>query len=112
VDIFDDGFDMEDATFLGAAIGFAEESIRAEEEGLDEDPEDNIDIDPSQIKDENLRLIHNMNPGLFRYIINIIKKQTIRWRKDRMAREEVEEELEALRKTEEMLEELGEDYDS
>lgn len=110
--LFDDGFDMEDAAFLGAAAGFAEESIRAEEEEPYEDPENDVDIDPSQIKDDDLRLIHNADPGLFRHIISIIKRQAVRWRRDRLAREEVEEELEALRKTEEMLEELGEDYDN
>ena len=106
--IFDDGFDAEDATILGGIMGFAEESIRAEEESLDEEPEDDINIDMSEIKDTDLRLIYNMNPGLFKYIVNIIKRQTARWRQDRIDREEVEEELEALRESEEL---LGEGYD-
>jgi len=112
MDIFDDGFDIEDATFLGGAIGFAEESIRAEEAVPDKDLEEDIEVDPSHLKDENLRLIYNMNPGLFKYVVNTIRKQTNKWRKDRLDRQEVEEELEALRKTEEILGELGEDDDS
>ena len=108
----DNGFDIEDATLLGAAAGFAEESIRAEEAEPDEDPESIIDIDSSQIESDDLRLIRNANPGLFKHIIDIIKKQSIRWRKNRLALEEVEEELGALKEAEEMLEELGEGYDS
>jgi hypothetical protein len=110
--LFDDGFDMEDATLLGAAAGFAEESIKAEEANPYEDSEDEIDVDISQVNDDDLRLIRNANPGLFSHIVDIIKKQAVKWRKDRIAREEVAEELEALRETEEMLEELGEDHDS
>lgn len=105
--IFDDGFDVEDATILGGIMGFAEESIREEEE-LNEELGDDIDVDMSEIKDTDLRLIHNMNPGLFKYIISIVKRQTAKWKQDRIDREEVEEELEALRESEEL---LGESYD-
>ena len=109
--IFDDGFDAEDAAYLGGAIGFAEESIRAEEE-QEEEPEDVIDVDPSVLKEVDLRLVYNMNPGLFKHIVNIIKKQRARWRRDRLDREEVEDELEALEASEKMLEEMGDNDDS
>lgn len=109
--IFDDGFDAEDAAYLGGAIGFAEESIRAEEE-QEEELEDIVDIDLSGLKEVDLRLIYNMNPGLFKHIVNIAKKQKAKWRRDRLDREEVSEELIALRESEELLEELGDEDDS
>lgn len=101
--IFDDGFDAEDATILGGAMGFAEESMKAEEE-TEEAPEEEIDIDPSELKEVDLRLIRNMNPGLFKYIANIVRKQKAKWQKDRLARESVEEELKALEESEKYLE--------
>jgi hypothetical protein len=109
--IFDDGFDAEDAAYLGGAIGFAEESIRAEEE-QEEELEDVVDIDLSGLKDVDLRLIYNMNPSLFKHIVNIIRKQKAKWRRDRLDREEVSEELIALRESEELLEEMGDEDDS
>lgn len=111
MNIFDDGFDAEDAAYLGGVIGFAEESIRAEEE-LDEELEDLIDIDLSKTKETDLRLIYNMNPDLFKHIVNIIKRQRDKWRKDRLDNEEVKDELRALAASEEMLEEMGEGNDS
>ena len=106
--IFDDGFDIEDAAYLGGAIGFAEESIRAEEEEPNEEPEEDIDVDLPEIKDTDLKLIYNMNPDLFKYIVGIIKRQQAKWRRDRLDNEEVADELQALRETEAMLEGLEE----
>lgn len=103
--MFDDGFDAEDATILGGAMGFAEESMRAEEEGLNEDAEEE-DFDVSELKEVNLRLVYNTNPGLFKYIVKLIRKQKEKWANDRRAREEVAEELEALEKSEAMLKDL------
>jgi hypothetical protein len=104
--LFDDGFDVEDATILGGAMGFAEESMKAEEESPEEISEEEIEVDLSEIKDTDLRLIHNMNPSLFRYIINIIQKQRAKWERDRLDRESVREELIALEESEKCLEEL------
>lgn len=109
--IFDDGFDAEDAAYLAGAIGFAEESIQAEEK-LDEELEDIVDIDLSGLKEVDLRLIYNMNPPLFKHIVNIIEKQKAKWRRARLDREEVSEELMALKESEELLEELGDENDS
>jgi hypothetical protein len=104
--IFDDGFDAEDACVLGGTMGFAEESMRAEEEDPEEPLEKEEDVSPSEIEEINLRLIYNMNPGLFNYIVRIAKKQRARWEKDRLAREAVEEELKAIRESEKCLEGL------
>lgn len=110
--IFDDGFDIEDAAYLAGAIGFAEEAIRAEEANPDENAESNINIDMEKIKDTDLRLIYNMNPSLFKHIVNIIEKQTAKWKRDRVDREEVAEELRALGETEKLLGKLGDENDS
>ena len=109
--IFDDGFDIEEALTLAGAIGFAEESIRAEE-GTEEAPEEEIEIDSSEIKEIDLKLIYNMNPALYKYIANIVHNQKIKWEKDRLAREAVAEELDALEKTEAMLEAMEPDDDN
>jgi hypothetical protein len=111
MNIFDDGFDAEDAAYLGGAIGFAEESIRAEEE-QEEELEDIVDIDISGLKEVDIRLVYNMNPDLFKHMVNIIKRQRAKWRRDRLDREEVSEELKALAESEELLEELGDGDDS
>lgn len=108
--IFDDGLDIEEALTLAGAIGFAEESIKAEEE-LGEDPEEEAEIDFSEIKEIDLKLIHNMNPSLYKYITNIVRSQKIKWEKDRLARGAVAEELAALEKTEAMLEDMGTEDD-
>jgi len=110
--LFDDGFDAEDATILGGAMGFAEESMRAEEESPEEDPKEETDIDPSELKEVDLRLIYNMNPGLFKYIVNIIRRQRARWERDRLDREAVAEELKAMEESEKCLEELEVEDDS
>jgi hypothetical protein len=112
MDIFEDGFDMEDAAILGGIIGFAEDSMKAEEEDLEEIAEEKINIDPSEIKEANLKLIYNMNPDLFNHIVNIVKKQNIKWKKDRIAREAVKEELEALEESKEILENIEAEDDN
>jgi len=104
--IFDDGFDAEDACILGGIVGFAEESIRVEEEGLEKAPEEEIEIDSSEIKGTDLVLIYNMNPGLYKYIANIVRRQKVKWEKDRLARESVTEEIAALEESEAMLEDM------
>lgn len=109
--IFDDGLDTEEALTLAGAIGFAEESIR-DEERLGEDPEEEIEIDSSEIKEIDLKLIHNMNPALYKYIANIVRNQKIKWEKDRLAREAVAEELAALEETEAMLGDMGTENDN
>lgn len=103
MNIFDDGFDAEDACILGGVMGFAEESMRAEEEEPKETPEEETEIDSSEIKGTDLRLIYNMNPGLYKYIANIVRKQKIKWEKDKLARESVAEEIAALEESEAML---------
>lgn len=108
--IFDDGFDAEDATILGGAMGFAEESMRAEEEGLNEEPEEE-EFDFSELKEVDLRLIYNMNPDLFKHIVGLVRKQNAKWAADRMDREEVAEELKALEESEKMLEDLEKEYE-
>lgn len=103
--IFDGGFDAEDACILGGAMGFAEESMRAEEKDSEKatEREEEIEIDSSEIKGTDLNLIYNMNPGLYKYIANIVRKQKAKWEKDRLARESVAEELAAMEKSEAML---------
>ena len=112
MNIFDDGFDIEDAAYLGGAIGFAEESIRAENAKPDEDPEEDVDVYLPELKDTDLKLIRNMNPDLFNHIVSIVKRQKAKWRRDRMDYEEVSDELQALRETEAMMEGLGEEDDN
>jgi hypothetical protein len=112
MNIFDDGFDAEDACILGGILGFAEESMQAEEEGSEKAPEEEIEIDSSEIKGTDLRLIYNTNPGLYKYIANIVRKQKIKWEKDRLARESVAEEIAALEESEAMLEDMGFENDN
>jgi hypothetical protein len=114
MNMFDGDFSAEDACVLGGAMGFAEESMRAEEEDPEKAPEEEeeVEIDSSEIKGTDLNLIYNMNPGLYKYIANIVRSQKIRWEKDRLARESVAEELAAIERSEAMLEDVGFENDN
>jgi enoyl-CoA hydratase/carnithine racemase len=104
--IFGDGFDAEDAFTIGGAMGFAEESMQAEEEGLKDDPELPEELS-GEIKEVNLRIFKNTNPTLFRYIVNLVLRQKREWRKklDMMHSDETDAELKALEETEKLLKE-------
>lgn len=103
--IFDDGFDAEDAFTLGAAIGFAEESMQAEEEGLDEKSEP-IKL-PEKVGSVDLHIFRNTNPELFNYIVRLVAKQKREWRRKLKAMRDASNnaELRALAETEKLLEE-------
>ncbi len=110
--IFDDGFDAEDAATIGGAMGFAEESMRIEDEGLFEEPEPVLeDLKPFEINEVNLQIFKNTNPGLFKYIVGLVARQKRLWRKKLaiMRSEESNGELEALARTERLLEESEDD---
>ncbi len=110
--LFDGDFDAEDAAILGGIAGFAEESMREE----DRKPEDNEDYDSIVVdlenpKEINLRLIRNMNPELFRYVVSLVAKHNKKWRQQRLAREAIQDELKAMAETEELMKNLDEDPD-
>jgi hypothetical protein len=113
--IFDDGFTNEDAAVLGGIIGFAEESLRVENEDPEAEeylPEEESGVESSAVEEENLRLIRNGNPELFRYIVSIARKQAKKWARDREDRKVVAEELEAMAKCERELNDLENNNDS
>jgi len=102
--LFDGDFDVEDATIVGGIMGFASEAFKDESAELEEDFEE-IEINPKDLKEPNLRLIYNNNPGLFNYVVNVVRKQNKEWKEARLAREAVMHELEAMAACERMLEE-------
>jgi hypothetical protein len=104
-DISNDGFDAEDAAYLGGAMGFAEESMREEERGEDEETEEDLPEIPD-IKEVNLRILRNTDPKLFEYVVKRAMEMAARWRKVRLEREMLSEfgfELEALEESERAL---------
>ena len=73
-------FVLPDAAIIGGILGFADEAIRAEQEGESEyndDDDTEIDVDPEQISDIDLRLFCKENPEVFRFLV----KKTIEFRK-------------------------------
>ena len=113
--IFDDGFDTGDALAIGGAMGFAEESMRAEEEGLFDEPDPVLeDLGAVGSKEVNLQIFKNTNPRLFEYIVRLVAKQKRVWRKKlaMMHSDASEAELRALAETEKLLEGDNEDGDS
>lgn len=70
-------FGIEDAAIIGGILGFADEAIRDEQEGESESNYEDIEVDPEQIADVDLRLFCRENPELFRFLI----KKTIEFRK-------------------------------
>jgi hypothetical protein len=102
---FGGDFDMGDAAIIGGIMGFAEEAIRDEQLGEGDGVDLDIKIDPSKINDVNLRLVYNQDPEFFIYIVKLVIKQNRKWRNERLAREAVKDELEALQRSEELLEE-------
>lgn len=103
--MFDDGFDAEDAFTIGGAMGFAEESMQAEEEGLHDDPE--LPKESTDTKDVNLRIFKNTNPTLFEYIVKLVMDHKRKWRRQMALAhsKETESELKAMAETEKLLEE-------
>ena len=112
--MLEDGFDVEDATIIGGIMGFAEESMR-EENRLPDEP-DTEDYEPTsevnnRHKDLVMRLLENENPGLFAYVVKKVLEHKRKWAeyrankvRDMADRESVAHEIEAMDKTEEMLE--------
>lgn len=70
-------FGIEDAAIMGGILGFADEAIRDEQEGENESNDDDIEVDPEQIADVDLRLFCREHPELFKFLI----KKTIEFRK-------------------------------
>lgn len=102
---FDGDFTNADAAAVGGMMGFAEESMREEERGL-EDPDTTAlsrEVKEESFSDERLRVFSRSYPELFEHIVKIASRQTEQWRKDREAREEVKDELEAMAACEEMM---------
>src|SRR3972149_6828129 len=109
--LFDGDFDAGDAISLGAVVGFAEESIQAEEEG-ELDPLDGIDWSSDDIKYTyaDLKRLAKTNPDLFRAVL--LKSVELQVKYEAAKTRELEEpdpenahELIALAKTEKLLEE-------
>jgi tRNA U34 5-carboxymethylaminomethyl modifying enzyme MnmG/GidA len=103
-------FDTGDAISLGAIVGFAEESIQAEEEG-ESDPLDGIDWASDDIKFTyaDLKKLAKTNPDLFRAVL--IKSVELQVKYEAALTRELEKvdpenahELIALAKTEKLLE--------
>lgn len=103
-------FDTEDAISLGATIGFAEESIRSEEEG-ESSPLDGIDWSSDDIKYTyaDLKRLAKTNPDLFRAVL--LKSVELQIKHEAAITRELSEidpenahELIALAKTEKLLE--------
>lgn len=106
---FDGDFTNADAAAVGGMMGFAEESMREEERGL-EDPETaalSREVKEDSFSDERLKVFSRSYPKLFEHIVKIASEQTKRWREDREAREEVRDELEAIEACEEMMPDEG-----
>ena len=103
--IFNDGFDAEDTAILGGIIGFAEDSIKNEELGENDDdaiPEisdDQIADCIEQNQEISLQLLYNENPELVQHLIKRAYQD-----RARSLQQITEKEIQAVR--EEMLEEL------
>ena len=104
---FDVGsFDSGDAAILGGILGFAEEAFRDENFSEDANGDIHIDVDSGDIKDVNLRLVYNQDPEFFKYIVRLVIKHNRKWKNERLAREALKVELDALKRSEELLKEI------
>lgn len=107
--IFDGDFDLGDAFALGAAIGFAEESMKREEEGEKDVTIDDVDLSgvDLQYTYADLQRLAKSNPKLFRTILLKSVELQVKYEKAMARRvEEAEDhELVALAKTEQLLKE-------
>lgn len=74
---FDD-LGIEDAAIIGGILGFADEDIRAEQEGEEDinDTTEDVEIDPEEISNERLKSFCLEHPELFRYMV----RKTIEFR--------------------------------
>ena len=113
--MFDDGFDMEDATIIGGIMGFAEESIREENRQPDEIDEEPEGMPSGRSVSVTMKLLKNENPGLFAYVVKKVLEHKRKWAKAKKQREQdmvdvsgVRHELDAIERTEHLLEEDSE----
>ena len=111
MNMFDDGFDIEDATIIGGIMGFAEESMREENRQPDE-IEEEIEEPRGRSVSVTMRLLKNENPNLFAYVVKKVIEHKRKWAEARRQREQdmqdvvdVDHELKALARTEHLLEE-------
>jgi len=109
IDISDDGeFDTGDALLLGGAMGFAEESMRVEDQQMHEAPARKIaQPDLPEFRSADMQIFKNTNLALFQYIVALVANQKAIWRKKLSAikQNDINHELEALSKSEALLDE-------
>jgi len=112
--MFDDDFDTEDATIIGGIMGFAEESMR-EENRQPEDIEEEPDLEGVGPTNTTMRLLKSENPGLFAYVAKKVIEHKKKWSEYKRQRSQdmsdidsVRHELEAMERTEHLLEEDNE----
>ena len=107
--IFDGDFGADDAAIIGGIMGFAEEAIRDENRELDELDIDDMMMDSRIEKDIDLASFRRSYPELFKHILYTIVVQKYRWarnrRQEQLDLESVKDELDALARTEALLDE-------
>jgi len=102
--MFDDEFDTQDAVVIGGIMGFAEESLREENQEFDDIELEDLIPDTPPDRDASLAAFKRSNPELYRKIVHTIVKQRIMWAQERKDFEEVKDELRAMARCEAMLE--------
>jgi hypothetical protein len=102
----DGDFDIQDAAILGGIMGFAEESIREEEAKPAEEKFEDIEVNPNEITDINLRLFYNGNPALFNHVVNTVRKHAATAKARKQMKndiKEVQHEIDAMKESEEYM---------
>jgi hypothetical protein len=100
---FDGDFDAKDAAIIGGIMGFAEESMREEDQELDDEELEEILLNDPSDRDVNLAAFKRSYPEMYRKIVHIIVRQRAVWAQERRDFELVKDELRAMEKCEAML---------
>jgi hypothetical protein len=113
---FDD-FDWEDATILGAILGFVEESLEAERMKDPSEPDGEGRFESTDAEDlkltlkQQLRLLANTNPDLARYVVRKAREQQKYWRISRKSSSALQKIVREWQRLEKEEKEKGIDYD-
>lgn len=89
----DGDFDWNDATLLGGLMGFAEESMRSEDESLEEVEEPEVEFqEPINSNDLIIRLFRNGHPKEYEWLVKKVIEQKLAWAQAEAARAEKDDE--------------------
>jgi hypothetical protein len=97
----DNDFDWNDATLLGGLMGFAEESMRAEDKTLEDIEDPDVEFqEPANSGDLIIRLFRSGHPKEYEWLVKKVIEQRLAWAEAEKVRPQDDAEAEFLEEIE------------